>query len=71
MLCGGVVVMIHVQDTAHPDTDVSIQVSTRQNYSRVLSSQFQSQWGHVVCGGKRNLATNFFRSNERYVLDNR
>jgi len=32
----------NVQDTKHPDTDASVQVSTRQDDSRVLSSQLQS-----------------------------
>ena len=64
-------VMMHVQDTTHPDTDVSIEVGTRQDHSRVLSSQFQSQWSHVVRGSKCDLASNFLGSNERDVFDDR
>lgn len=61
----------NIQNTTHPDTDVSVQVSTRQDDSRVLSSQFQSQRGHVLRGSERNLATGFFRSDKRDVLDDR
>ena len=32
----------NIQDTTHPDTDVSVQVSTWQDDSGVLSSKFQS-----------------------------
>ena len=62
---------VNIQDTTHPDTDVSVQISTRHNDSRVLPSKFQSQWGHVLRGSERNLATNFFRSDKRDVLDDR
>jgi hypothetical protein len=61
----------NVQDTTHPDTDVSVQVGTRQDDSRVLPSQFQSQRGHVLRGSERDLATDFFRSDKRDVLDDR
>ena len=59
------------QDTPHPDADITVQVSTRQDNSWVLSSQFQSQRSHVVRGSEGNLATNFFRSDKRDVLDDR
>lgn len=60
-----------VQDTAHPDTDISIKVGARQDYSRVLSSQFQGQRSHVVRGSKRDLAADFLRSDKRDVFDDR
>lgn len=62
-------VVIHIQDTAHPDTDISVEIGTRQDYSRVLSPKFQSQWSHVVCGSEGNLATDFLRSDECNVFD--
>jgi len=59
----------NIQDATHPDTDVSVQVSTRQDDSRVLPSKFQSQWGHVLRGSERDLAADFFRSDKRDVFD--
>ena len=62
---------MHVQNTTHPNTDVSIQVGAGQYYGWILSSQFQSQWSHVVRGSKCDLATDFFRSDKRDVLNDR
>ena len=61
----------NIQDTTHPDTYVSVQVCAGQDDGRILPSQFQSQWGHVVCSGKRDLATDFLRPNKGDVLNNR
>lgn len=60
-----------IQNTTHPDTDVSIQISTWQDDSGVLSSKLQSQRCHVLRGSERDLATDFFRSDECDVLDDR
>ena len=60
---------MHAQDTTHPYADIPIEVGSRQDYSRILSSQFQSQRSHVVCGGEGDLATDFLRSDKGNVLD--
>ena len=61
----------NIQDATHPDADVSVQVSTRQDDSWVLSSKFQSQRSHVLRSSERNLATDFFRSDKRDVFYDR
>ena len=61
----------NIQDTTHPDTGVSVQVSTRQDNGWVLSPQLQSQRSHVVRGSERDLATDFLRSNKRDVFNDR
>lgn len=60
-----------IQDAAHPDADVSVEIGTRQDDSGVLSSQFQSQRRHVLSSGECNLATNFLGSDKCDVLDDR
>ena len=60
-----------IQDAAHPDANVSVEVGARQDNSRILSSQFQSQRRHVLSSGECNLATNFLGSDKCDVLDDR